>query len=204
MGCWRLAFFALLREKKKDALKNFLPARIKRPVAVELLARRSTAEGIWGVDASKVHTVGGSEMGGVGVRQQHTNCLYFMFMTHFENEMRAWYVAAAIMVRLLFSFFFYQENKALWKCFSFIYFGKLFFLPAEVFTLCGATDRTGKGAMTVCSVAVIKKNKKKICAIISGMTDVEYRWKLSHCSSKHTPLQTRQSRDHADCAGNVN
>lgn len=76
---------------------------MKRPTAVELVASRSTAKVIWGVDASNVHTVGGSETGGVGVRRQHTNCLYFMFMTHLENEMRARYVTAVVLVRLFFT-----------------------------------------------------------------------------------------------------
>lgn len=76
---------------------------MKWPTAVELVARRSTAKGIWGVDASNVHTVEGSETGGVGVRRQHTNCLCFMFMTHLENEVRARYVTTAVMVRLFFT-----------------------------------------------------------------------------------------------------
>lgn len=141
VGLLEVGGFAPLREKRRR-IDKLLSARMKRPTAVELVASRSTAKGIWGVDASNVHTVAGSEAGGVGVRRQHTNCLYFMFMTHLENEMRAWYVTAAVMVRL----FFYQENKVLWTRSSLTSFGKLFFLPAEVFILCGATGRTGKGA----------------------------------------------------------
>lgn len=141
LGCWRLAVLHRY-ERKKRRIDKLLSARMKRPTAVELVAERSTAKGIWGVDAANVHTVGGSETGGVGVRGQHTNCLYFMFMTHLENEIRAWYVTAAVMVRL----FFYQENKVLWKRSSLTSFGKQFFLPDEVFILCGATGRTGKGA----------------------------------------------------------